>query len=473
MNPKRYEQVAERIGQLIRQGTWPAGSRLPGIRRLAGQLKVSVATVQRALELACDWGLLESLPRSGHYVRLPNTARFEIASGSQPELRPQPVGSQELALNLVRASLHSDFIQLAAAVPAPEFLPLAAFNRSLRKALNQPDHSDHYCFPPGHAPLRKRIALRMLSAGVACDADRVLITNGCQEALTLALQAITRPGELVAVESPTFYGLLQIIAHLGLQALEIPTSATTGLDPQALRTALARWPVKAVVTLANFSNPLGFRTPDESKQALAAFCREHRIPLIENDIYGDLSFGPERPRALKAFDPDDWVIYCNSFSKTIAPGLRLGWLLGGRFQAQLEYLQYANSLSAPTLPQLAMADYLKGTAHDRYLRQVALRYRHHIELFRQAIACHFPGPLKLSAPQGGFVLWVELPAEIDTLPIYHAALRRRISFAPGRVFSVSGKFHNCLRLSCAMPWNQEVQQAIAELGRLLRRGHQG
>jgi len=464
---KLYVRVARQLAGQIEQGLYQPGDRLPGVRRLARQFDVSVSTIVQAQGLLEDDGCIEARPRSGFYVRVPLWSQPESPAISRPTVRPVPVTGQELVLRLVQTANEPDCVQLGAAVPAPDFLPSRAIQRALASvARSGGEQLAMYQFPPGCPQLRKQIARRMMEAGCRTSPDDIVITSGCQEALILALRAVAEQGEVVAIESPSFYGLLQAIESLGLHALEIPTDPATGISVEALQLALENWPVKACVLTANFSNPLGSIMPAEKKQILVNLLAEHNIPLIEDDIYGDLGFEGERPRALQAYDIRGGVIYCSSFSKTLSPGLRVGWMVPGRWREQVEYLKYVTSLAAPTLSQLAVAGFLHHGGYDRHLRQVRSAYARQVAIMTRAVGKYFPQGTRVTRPRGGFVIWVELPKTVNTLGLCQKALEQGISIAPGPIFSASGKYHNCLRLNCAQPWSDAIDRAIMTLGRM-------
>jgi DNA-binding transcriptional MocR family regulator len=357
-------------------------------------------------------------------------------------------------------------VQLGAAVPHSDFLAVKGVNKALKAVCAQAqDHSDHYDFAPGYEPLRGQIALRMQDVQCKVQQADVVVTNGCQNALVLALKAVTQPGDVVAIESPTFYGLLHVIESLGLQALEIPTDPISGISLSALSLAFEQWDVKACVLIPNYGNPLGHCMSDTNKRQLVALAKKVKVQLIEDDIYGDLGLSNQRSLPLLSFDPD--VIYCSSFSKTLSPGLRVGWVISGQHQERIEYLQYVNSLSAPTLAQRAVYEYLRYQSYDRYLREVRGKYRQQLHRVRSLIYTSFPEGTKVSDPAGGFVLWVECPATVNTLVLYEDALAKNISIAPGPMFSPRKKYQHCFRVNCAQPWDAKFQWALVTLGGLV------
>lgn len=464
---KRYEQVADGIARQIDSGIYRPGDRIPGVRKLSRQFGVSISTVVQAHRLLEDQGRLEARPRSGYYVRALAWSAPAPPAISKPPARPMAVTSQELALRLVQAANQPDTVQFGAAVPDPSFLPGAAINRAVTAAARRyGSRTDQYEFPPGAPELRRQIARRMADAGCRVGPDAVVVTSGCQEAVTICLRAVAGPGDVIAIESPTFYGLLQVIEALGMKALEIPTDPRNGISLEALQLAIEQWPVKACVLVPNFGNPLGHCMPDARKKALVALLGHAGIALIEDDVCGDLGFAHMRPRAVKSWDRRGGVLYCSSFSKTLSPGLRLGWVVPGSFQAAVEFQKYVLNLAAPTLAQLGVADFLERGGYDRYLRGVRGHYQRQVNRMIQAVARCFPVGTRVTQPAGGFVLWVELPRSVESLELYRRALQQGISVAPGPMFSATGKYRNCIRLNCAQRWSDDLQRAIETLGRL-------
>nr|CAA6800790.1 MAG: Transcriptional regulator, GntR family domain / Aspartate aminotransferase (EC [uncultured Thiotrichaceae bacterium] len=469
-----YQQIARKISESIHEGIYLPGHRLPGVRQLSQQFGVSVSTVVQAQRQLENSGLIEAKARSGYYVMPQSWSVPERPEVTQTDLKPTAVTGQELVLQQAYLTNRPDFIQLGAAVPDPSFMPLRAFQRSLTKTVRQyNEQAASYSFPPGLPAFRQQISRRMHLAGSKVKANEILITNGCQEALSISLQAVAKAGDIIAIESPTFYGLLQVIESLGMQALEIPTDPQTGISLTALELALEQWNLKACVLMPNYSNPLGCIMPDSRKQQLLALAAQHELILIEDDINGDLGFDAERPRTLHSFSQNSaaQVIYCSSFSKTISQGLRTGWMIppANLFQ-RAEYLKYVSNLATPTLSQLALTDFLAQGGYERHLRQIKSRYAQQINLFTHAISKHLPASTKVTQPKGGFVLWLEFEKHIDTLQLSQRMLEHKISIAPGQIFSAAQKYRHCLRLNCAHPWTPELEQALILLGQELNVG---
>lgn len=462
-----YEQVADRIQRLIAEGTLQTGDRLPSVRKLHEQWSVSVSTVLEAYRLLEDRGLIAARPQSGYYVK----ALLKTPSEPQ-QSAPSPKAhhvDNSLGFRVICSIRDSQTIKLGAAVPSMELLPLAALNRLTGQVLRQHQMVAHaYDVPPGCEALRHEVARRLIDAGCSMTPDEIVTTNGTFESVFLSLRAITQPGDTVAIESPTYYGLLEALEILHLKALELPTHPREGLSLLHLETMLQKRRIAACALVSNFSNPLGTCMSDQKKKELVELLARYEVPLVEDDIYGDLYFEGTRPKALKAFDQEGLVLYCSSCSKTLSPGLRVGWSVAGRYQAKVEQLKWVINQTTATAPQLTVAAFLSNGGYDRHLRQLRRAYQSQTLRMTQAICDYFPPETRVTQPNGGHVLWVELAPEFDSLQLYEMALQRQISIAPGIIFSPSGGYNNCLRLNCGMPWSDEIDRAMQTLGELIR-----
>lgn len=457
-----YRQVAQEFVAQLSNGAYRAGDRLPGVRCFSRERNVSVATVLAAYRLLEDEGHIEVRPRSGFYVRARNCAAAICSAPVAQVSRPTPVTGQEMALALTQAANNPSVIQLGAAVPDERFLPTRHIQQSMGNAIRRfGARVNAYEMTPGAPELRRQIARRMTNGGTLIRPDEIVITSGCQEALRLALRAVAQPGDVVAIESPAFYGALQVLESLGMEALEIPTDPTGGIAIDALAFALERWPVKACLVVPNNNNPLGFTMTDERKRALVNLLTRNAVPLIEDDIYGDLSFDGKRPSTCKGLHPQADIIYCSSFSKTLSPGLRVGWMVAGQHHQRVDYLKYVSNIAATSVAQLAIADYLESGRYDRYLRTAREQYQRGVIRMSDAIVKLFPAGTRVSQPQGGFVIWLQLPEEVDCFKLAKQLLTQGVSIAPGPIFSAANKYSNCLRLSCATKWDARLEAALA------------
>ncbi len=467
---RRYEQVAEHIRDQVRRGVLRPGERLPSVRELGRRLGVSVSTVVEGYGLLQDERLIEPRPRSGFFVRAP-ARRPPAPSMSRPEAFPVPVTVSELALQVVQAGRSPGVIQMGTALPRTDFPAVGQLHRILARLARRPDpRMSDYDMPPGNAELRRQIARRAVEAGVAVDPDEVVVTNGCQEALVLALRAVTRAGDTVAIESPAFYGTLQAIESLGLKALEIPTDPRHGISLDALRLALEQWPLAAVILTPSFSNPLGYSMADARKGELVALLESAGVPLVEDDIYGDLNHAGTRPKAARAWDETGNVLLCSSLSKTLDPGLRIGWIMPGRFREAVVHLKLVSSMASPTLPAFAAGRYLESGGHDRHLRRARRAYRERRDRFLDLAQRLLPEGSRVTAPEGGFIAWVELPRGTDALALYHRAMQRGVSIAPGPLFSPSGRYERFVRLNFGQVDHEAMGRGLEVIRALLNEG---
>ncbi|WP_395682056.1 PLP-dependent aminotransferase family protein [Dokdonella sp.] len=461
-----YENLATRLRGQIRRGVLRPGERMPSLRGLGRQERVSVATaVEAYLQLERE-GLVEARERSGYYVRAP-TAPVPATRAIRLQSRvPQTLRNPAL-LGVLDVLLREDLLPLHVATPALELLPSAAIASATIRAMRRaPQSALDYGTPQGSRELRVQIAKRYLRAGVDIDPDEVVITAGAMEAISLALRSVTRSGDVVLLETPTYYGLLQAVAALGLRVIEVPNHAGSGIDVACLRTLLARHAVRAAVLVPNFNNPVGSCSNDADKRAIVAACAAHGVVLIEDDLYGELAYSGERPAPLRRFDAGGSVITCGSFSKTLAPGLRIGWALGAQRTPDIVRAKCFSTIATAMLPQLAIADYLARHDFDRALRRLRRELATNAQRWRAAILHHFPDGTRVSDPAGGMTLWLELADGIEGQALFEAALARGIGSLPGHLFSTRGDCRNHLRLGCGLRWSADIDAGLRELGRL-------
>jgi DNA-binding transcriptional MocR family regulator len=467
MNDTRYGRLAAHFERAIQEGTLRAGDRLPSIRDLREQFGLSPSTIVQALVWLEDRGYIEARSRSGYYVRAERLAQPSEPTIERTALTPRMAGVNPLVGEVVRRAADSGYLSLGTTCPPSAHFPTDRLNRWIgRIARERPDHSAQYVFPPGLEELRRQISRRAMTFGMNVPADETVITCGAMEALNLAVRAVARPGDVVAVESPTYFGLLQILESLGMRVIEVPTHPREGMDLDKLEFAIRRHRVKACMVMTNCHNPLGYVLEDSAKQALLQLARRHDLPIIEDDVYGELAFSEQRPKPIKAFDTDGLVMLCSSFSKTLAPGLRIGWIHAGRYHALVEHLQFITSIGAPSLQQAVLAGMLESGMFQRHLRRLRRQFREQVSMMARAVARYFPEGTRLTRPDGGYLLWVQLPNGISGQAVYREALASKIVVVPGEVCSSTSRFRDCLRLSGAHPWSDRLNQAMQTLGRI-------
>lgn len=489
---KRYEQFAEQIATLIRQGVLAAGERIPSVRQASRHYGISQSTVFQAYYLLENRGLIAARERSGYFVLenarvleharvLENARALEHARGQEHARRqedepqdgavqaaPTQVAVSELVFSVLESLQDTSTVPFGSAFPSAELFPLSRLAASMTRALREMSpQSIGADMTSGHPDLRRQIALRYRLGGMQPELNELVITNGAMEALSLALQCVTEPGDLVAIEAPTFYASLQLLERLNLRAVEIPVDPDRGLDLDVLAERLARLPIKACWLMSHLHNPVGVSLDETRKQQLYRLLKQHQVALLEDDAYAELYFGDTPPRPIKAFDDDGLVMHCGSFSKCLAPGYRVGWVSGGRFAAAIERLKLMTSIS-PSLPaQAAIADYLQHGGLDRHLRRLRQRLEQQQGLMLAAAQRYFPAETRVTRPEGGYFLWFEFPAWVDSLSLFRQAMGAGVSLAPGPIFSASGDFRHCARLNYGHLWTERSERAMKTLGQLM------
>jgi len=463
-------QVSNGIEKMIAEEVLRIGDKLPSVRVLSDEYGISMGTAFQAYYHLEGRGLIESRPKSGYYVRF-NHRRFpELPEPVQPDAISHDVSVKEMISSIYTDIVATGGMNFALAVPDPSLLPAAKINKSVVYALrNTKGHCINYEHPQGNIELRKEIAKLAFNWGGKVKPAEVIVTSGCLEAVTMCLKAVTNHGDTVAVECPTYFGIYQAIESLGLKVVEILSDPVTGIDLGDLQKAIKKFPIKACVVIPNFNNPLGSCMPDENKRKLAEIITQHNIPLIEDDIYGELYFGRNRPKTCKYFDKKGLVMHCSSLSKSLSPGYRIGWTIPGKFFEQVNQIKRIYNISCPTITQAAMAHFLKNGRYEYHLKN--LRKALHTQSLRyvQAIIKYFPADTKVSRPHGGFILWLELNKNVNAFRLRTEAMKHNISIVPGRIFSSGNNYSNCVRISFGKPWNDDVDYGLMLLGKLIKK----
>lgn len=468
-----YERLADELGGLIASRVFAPGDRLPSIRHLAQQKRLSISTVMQALRLLEDRGLVHARPQAGFYVRhkarsLPDDANLQMAK------EPTYVGINNLLMRVLKASKGPGVLQLALSWPPPDLLPMKRLQQVIGGvARRYPDLlAKDGCFDTNEPSFVRQLVRRAVDWG-RIDPDEIIVTNSCTEGIALALRAVAKPGDTIAIESPTYFVLLQLIESLGMKALEIPTDPRTGLSINALELAMREGLVQACLLVPNANNPLGAVMPEENKKRLARLVAQYGVPLIEDDVYGDLCFAPERPWPVKAYDTSGRVLLCSSDAKVVSPTVRVGYIAAGRYAPQVALLKNVASGGTNHFFQAVLADFIGSSSYDSHLRKLRRTTAQRIARMSDAVLEYFPGECSVSSPQGGYTLWVRMPEGVDALALHEQAIERRIAFMPGILFSASGKFRNYLRLNCSNAWTGDIENAVRVLGELVDTQLQG
>lgn len=465
--PFIYEEIARGIGSQIRNGVLRSGDRLPSVRMLCREHGISMNTAKRVfLELESQ-SLIDSKPQSGYFVsRLPYL-RLPLPEISRPSSVATYTEPNEF-VNKVYADMgNEDLTLFSISAPSGILLPLSKLNKEIIHATRELKESGTTYEPlQGNVKLRRMIAIRSLTWGGNLREDDLITTNGAINAVSLCLMALGKPGDTIAMESPCFPGMLQLVVSLGFKVLELPSHPTTGLDIEALKKVLPK--INICLLVPNFNTPLGSCMPDEQKEEVVDLLSRYHIPLIEDDIYGDLYFGAHRPKCCKSFDRDGSVLWCSSVSKTLAPGYRVGWVAPGKYKEKLLKLKLIHSISSASIIQEAVAGFLKSGKYELHLRQLRRTLQDNYQHYVHAISLYFPEGTKVSRPQGGLAVWVEFKKGTDTMKLYDLAIKHKISISPGRMFSLQDQFENCMRLCIGLQWSEDIRFKLKQLGNLAK-----
>ena len=464
----KYIEVADRIETLIEKQILKVGDKLPSVRALSKEQGISLSTAFQAYYSLEGKGLIEARPQSGYYVKFSRNHILDLPKVCDPPDDAIPVSVDEMINDVYLDFNNHKIVNFSMGTPAVELLPVAKLNKAVMHALRESQTSClHYEHVQGNVSLRRQIARQAFNWGGTPSEDDIIVTAGAVEALSLCVKAITTPGDAIAIESPTYFAIFQVMESHGLKVVEIPTDPVAGIDLDYLEQAIPRFDIKACLFVNNFNNPLGSCMPDDKKKQLVEMLAEKQIPLIEDDIYGELYFGKTRPKTCKTFDKEGLVLHCASFSKSLAPGFRIGWAIPGKFKGRVISLKRMHTVSTNTLTQAAVADFLSNGRFELHLRH--LRRALHTQSLRylQAVSEYFPEDTRVTRPQGGFVLWIEMNKKVNAYKLHKRALKHGISIAPGQIFSSQGRFENCFRISYGAPWNEEVARGLRTLGNLI------
>ncbi len=479
----KYQLLAEDLEEKILSGTYKSGERLPSVREMQKRLNLSISTIFKALIELETRGLVEARPKSGYFVKavtvgsdqrtLPGVAeprQLTIPTANKTSSVPHEIELPSFANQVLKAVNNPNYLHLGSSVVSSEFLP----HRQLAKIMKQFTSREmqsvlSYGLPQGDPELRRQIALRSIGVLKGIEAEDIIVTNGCTEAISLSLKAIVQPGDIVAIEAPTYYGILPLLEELQVMAVEIPTDPATGVDIDHLEKAINDFEIKTCLFTPNFHNPLGSLMTTEKKEKLVKLTNKFHIPIIEDSVNSELFHGGRRPRPLKAFDKKNLVITCSSFSKALASGLRTGWVIpGSRYLDKILKLKTGFSVSTSSLDQLLLARFLESGVYERHLRSLRERTKKQVAIFAEVIERYFPDGTQVLKPKGGLLLWVRLPGNADSLQIYKKALDHRISILPGIIFSSSGQFQDFIRIGCGFPFSKKMEQGIKTLGQIVQ-----
>lgn len=463
----KYRQVEQTITGKIKSGELLPGSKLPSLRQISSSLRVSISTATHAYEEMECKGIIESRPRSGYYVRGEFRRIPTPSISSKSSIEPSLVNKGTLIRTSLETVGNDDLLPLGVVCPGRELLPYKRLARIMNGVIR--DHSDSMLdYQPiaGNMELRRQIAFRSIDCGSDISPEELIITTGAMEALYISLRTLTRSGDMVLIQSPTYYCFLQLLETLGLRAVDIPACPENGISPEDIRHAVETFDIKACILSPNFNNPDGSLMPDENKKEIVSLLAEKDIPLVEDDVYGEIYFGKHRPRTFKSWDKNGGVVLCSSFSKTIAPGYRVGWVAPGRYMEKAMDIKATTNVACVSPTQMAIAQYLREAHYDRHLRKLRTALKDQTELMRAEIGRRFPAGTKVSNPKGGSVLWVEMPEGCDGVETFFKAREKGIGIVPGTIFSPRDAYSRFIRISTGAIWSEKVRDGIKTLGQI-------
>ncbi|WP_316821558.1 PLP-dependent aminotransferase family protein [Pedobacter gandavensis] len=468
MNKYRYEEISSEIAHNITEGRLKPGHKLPSVRRLKQQYKAGLTTVQKAYELLMIMGLVESIPKSGYYVALPG----KPDKYTQHTVPNQNRVRDELFKNNLRAVTASQDLkqrhrltEFNVATPDDIFIPQKMILRSMQQVIREKGTQLLRYYPSnGAETLKEHIVKRAALNHAHFDAEGLIITDGALQAFYIALAAVTQPGEAVAVESPCVFSMLQVLTSLKLKIVEIPVLDPNGFDLDFLQETLRTIPIKAIVVSPNFHNPTGLLMSDENKRKLLEIAKEKEIPIIENDVYGDLNFSDHRPGNISAMDDSGLVMTFSSYAKTLASGIRLGWLFTGRFFKEAEQIKFALGSTVAPIYQETMLKILSSSSYDRHLHSFRRKLAGQCYQTIAIISSHFPERTLISTPKGGYSIWLKMDQEMDLTKFYTSCEKIGLRFTPGSTFSYSNAFEQYFRIIFALKYTEQREEVLKQAG---------
>jgi DNA-binding transcriptional MocR family regulator len=460
-----YLQIANTIEQQIKNEILKVGDKLPSLRTISNEKGVSLSTASQSYFELESRGLIESRPQSGYYVSYTHKRFRSMPGTSQPIIAKAEEDVEDLIATVTNNSRKAH-IMLSTGVPSSALLPIAKLNKAIVNATRSlPDSGiDYERF--GNQKLKKQIALRSLLWGGSLSEEDIIPTSGCMNALSFCMLSLTQKGDTIAVESPVYFGILQLAKNIGLKVLELPTNPVNGIEVDALKKALERKKVKLCLLVSNFSNPIGSCMPDEHKKAVVELMEHHNVPLIEDDLFAELYFGPHRPTSCKTYDESGIVLWCGSFSKTLSPGYRVGWVAPGKFKKEVERTKLYHSLYCNSITHEAVGSFLENDRYENHLRKLRQTLYKNSLQFLRSISEYFPDDTKVTRPKGGLHLWIELNKKVNTVELYNKAIQQNIGIAPGRMYSLQNQYNNCFKINSGLIWDNKIEHALKELGRL-------
>lgn len=457
-----YAQLAQDIQRRIRSGALPPGARLPTVRELASQLGVTRLTVHSAYSELQAGGWVEATVGRGTFVAA-NAEPAAVLPETGRDLSPPSVLN-----DMLRMARLPGMRSLAMADAAPDLYPSRDFGRALEEALVSGGAAVMgYTSSQGDPLLRTTLADLLRERAINAGPDEIMITSGVTQGLSLLARTLARPGDAVIVEQPTYLGLLNILSAQGIRAISVPID-DQGLVVEELEPLIQEQRPRFIYSIPVFQNPSGVCLSPARRAELLDLIGRYRIPLVEDDIYSQLVYEGTAPPALKADDHNGLILHLGSFSKSLLPGARIGYLVAAPHMiSRLVAAKQADDLCSPPLLQRALALFIQHGWLASHLRRVIPRYRERRDALMTAMAQYFPSGLRWTTPHGGFCSWVALPPNISIADLYLAATERGVAFAPGDVFFAERPPHPYMRLAFSSLPPELISEATQILGQII------
>lgn len=462
-----YQTIVDFYLESIEKGSILPGEKLPSLRKVSDQFDVSLSTAVEAYRRLELYGYVKAVDRSGYLAQLPSQGESILLPSKKFKSKLTEIDHIDEIIQLINQTMDAETAPFGLGTPSVERFPAKMINRYMTQTIkNNPLVSGSYIFGPGLEELRVELARWMRPWVGVTSKEKILITNGCLESINIALSAECEAGDIVAIESPCYFGLLHAINYHNLKALEVKTDPSLGLDPESLETLAKQNKIKALISTANAQNPLGFSMSDERKKQILAICKKYKIRLIEDDIYGEITFQNKRPKSYKYFDKDNVVTHCSSFSKFLGPGLRIGWCIVPENMTTYLRQKLSLNLTTSSFTQYLVSSILRNENLMKVGHGLGDYYQKNIQIYSNVLQGHLGQKISLSSPTGSFFLWGRIEG-LDATLAYQRAQKQKISFTPGPLFSATRQYGNYLRINCAHEFNEKRSQQLAVLAKIL------
>ncbi len=459
----RYKAIAEQIIEDIRSGKLAHGSRMPSLRKMSDLQGVSLTTTLNCYHMLEELGWIVAKPQSGFYISRPLA---EQATPELPQFKSQlrEISTQESAITYRPGTYEPG--PLGISQINPELMPTEALQRSLKRGIKRLD-LDIHAYPDRQGLRRLRYALEQHFSGYGFpfQANELVITNGCIDAVRIGLEAVSQPGDGIAISSPCFSGLLELLAGLDRRVVEIPCTPE-GIDLEQFEHHLKQGTIKAGLFSTSHMNPQGISMSPQQKQALAELANQYQIPVIEDDIYMELGHGKVMPLPAKYWDRGGYVLWCASISKTLTAGFRLGWCLPGRFLPSYLRLHGISHFGVSTPIQSAIADFISTGQYQSHLNKVRNQLRQNIRDYTQLLVERLPACSRISQPEGGMVIWLQIPG-LDSKALWQQACNTGLDLRVGPAFTTLPLYQDCLRINTGWPLDDKVVLLLEEMVKLI------